>query len=80
MNGLRIVSQLMVDKITTVSKTKLERRVGRLADADIMRLNRAVLVFLGLAASRRECVVQAEAVSQLRKLVPDGPPVFDVSG
>jgi mRNA interferase MazF len=48
-NGLRAASQLMIDKITTVSKGKLERRVGRLSDEDIVRLNRAVLVFLGLA-------------------------------
>lgn len=48
-NGLRAASQLMIDKITTVSKSKLERRVGRLSDEDIVRLNRAVLVFLGLA-------------------------------
>jgi mRNA interferase MazF len=48
-NGLRGGSHMMVDKITTVSKTKLENRVGRLADEDIIRLNRAVVVFLGLA-------------------------------
>jgi len=48
-NGLRATSQLMIDKITTVSKTKLQTRVGRLSDEDIVRLNRAVLVFLGLA-------------------------------
>jgi mRNA interferase MazF len=48
-NGLRATSQLMVDKITTVAKSKLQKRVGRLSDADIVRLNRAVLVFLGLA-------------------------------
>lgn len=48
-NGLRAASQLMIDKITTVSKKKLERRVGRLSDKDIVRLNRAVVVFLGLA-------------------------------
>ena len=39
----------MVDKITTVSKTDLETRVGRLSDEDLARVNRAVLVFLGLA-------------------------------
>jgi len=50
-NGLRAASQLMIDKITTVSKTKLQNRVGRLSDVDIVRLNRAVLVFLGLAGS-----------------------------
>ena len=48
-NGLRAASQLMIDKITTVSKGKLERRIGRLSDEDIVRVNRAVLVFLGLA-------------------------------
>jgi mRNA interferase MazF len=50
-NGLRTASQLMIDKITTVSKNKLESRVGRLSVEDIVRLNRAVLVFLGLAGS-----------------------------
>ena len=48
-NGLRAASQLMIDKITTVSKGKLERRIGRLSGEDIVRVNRAVLVFLGLA-------------------------------
>jgi mRNA interferase MazF len=50
-NGLRTASQLMIDKITTVSKNKLQRRVGRLSVEDLVRLNRAVLVFLGLAGS-----------------------------
>jgi mRNA interferase MazF len=39
----------MADKITTVSKSKLGSHVGRLEDEDMLRLNRAVLVFLGLA-------------------------------
>ena len=52
-NGLRVASQLMVDKITTVAKDKLGSRVGRLDDEDIVRLNRALLVFLGLAVSPR---------------------------
>lgn len=47
--GLRASSQLMVDKSTSVSRTKLETRVGRLSDEDMIRLNRAVIVFLGLA-------------------------------
>lgn len=49
-NGLRAVSRLMVDKITTVPKARIGARVGRSADEDIVRLNRAVLVFLGIAA------------------------------
>ena len=45
-NGLRMACRLMVDKITTVPKTKLGLRVGRLDAEDMLRLNRAVLVFL----------------------------------
>jgi len=52
-NGLRAACRLMVDKITTVPKTKVGVRVGRLDDEDILRLNHAVLVFLGLAVSPR---------------------------
>lgn len=52
-NGLRAACRLMVDKISTVPKTKVGARVGRLDDADILRLNQAVLVFLGLAVSPR---------------------------
>jgi mRNA interferase MazF len=52
-NGLRAPCRLMVDKITTVPKSKIGARVGRLDDEDILRLNQAVLVFLGLAISPR---------------------------
>jgi mRNA interferase MazF len=49
-NGLPEPSSLMVDKITTVPRSKLGEWIGRLDDGDMVRLNRAVLVFLGLAA------------------------------
>ena len=52
-NGLRATCHLMVDKITTVPKTRVGSRVGRLDDEDILQLNQAVLVFLGLAVSPR---------------------------
>ena len=48
-NGLDAPSRLMVDKITTIARNKLGRRIGRLADTDMLRLNRAIIVFLGLA-------------------------------
>ena len=48
-NGLMVASHVMVDKITTVARSKLQKRVGRLAEEDMIRVNRAVLVFLGLA-------------------------------
>lgn len=50
-NGLRAACRLMADKITTVPKSKVGARIGRLDDEDILRLNQAVLVFLGLAMS-----------------------------
>ncbi len=50
-NGLRAPSKLMVDKITTIHKGKLGRRAGRLDDADIPRLDRAIMIFLGLGAA-----------------------------
>ena len=53
-NGLKTPCSLMVDKITTVPKTKIGARVGRLDDEDIVRLNRAVVVFLGLAGATPE--------------------------
>jgi mRNA interferase MazF len=48
-NGLRASCRLMVDKITTVSRAKLGSRIGRLDEEDVVRLNRAILVFLGMA-------------------------------
>ena len=52
-NGLRAPSRLMVDKITTVPKARVGERIGRLDDEDVVRLNQAVMVFLGLAVSPR---------------------------
>jgi mRNA interferase MazF len=52
-NGLRAPCRLMADKITTVPKSKMGTCVGRLDGEDILRLNQALLVFLGLAASPR---------------------------
>ena len=52
-NGLRSLCCMMVDKITTVPKSKLGVQIGRLDDEDILRLNQAMLVFLGLAVSPR---------------------------
>jgi mRNA interferase MazF len=48
-NGLHVPSRIMVDKLTTVPRTRMGRRLGTLAPADMIRVNRAVMVFLGLA-------------------------------
>ena len=52
-NGLRSSCRLIVDKITTVPKSKAGSLAGRLDDEDVRRLNQAVMVFLGLAVSPR---------------------------
>ena len=52
-NGLRQPYRLMADKITTVAKAKLGARIGWLEDEQMRRLDRAMLVFLGLAAPSR---------------------------
>lgn len=48
-NGLRSTSRLMVDKITTLSRSRLGEPIGHLPAPDMARLNRAIAVFLGLA-------------------------------
>ncbi len=52
-NGLTHASWLMVDKLTTLPKTKFGMFVGQLDGADLLRLNQAMIVFLGLAVSPR---------------------------
>ena len=48
-NGLRQECSLMVDKLTTIRRPKLGEQLGQLAEVDMVRLGRAVMVFLGLA-------------------------------
>jgi len=49
LNGLEQPSRLMVDKITTMPRDSLRDHLGRLPEDDLIRLNRALIVFLGLA-------------------------------
>ena len=49
--GIRESSRLMVDKVTTIPRSKLGERVGQLSDDDSIRLSRALAVFLGLAGA-----------------------------
>ena len=42
-------SSIMVDKLTTMPRSKLGARIGAVADADMLALSRAIVVFLGLA-------------------------------
>ena len=53
LNGLQESCRLMVDKLTTVSRSKLGVQVGALEDTDLVRLNGAIVVFLGIASTSR---------------------------
>ena len=48
-NGLHEDCSVMVDKITTVRRERLIRRIGSLSVTDMRRIDRAMLVFLGIA-------------------------------
>ena len=49
-NGLEQPSQLMVDKVTTTRRSSVHRRLGILASTDLIRVERSLLVFLGMGA------------------------------
>jgi mRNA interferase MazF len=48
-NGLRVRSQVMADKPVTIRRERIGRRVGRLDDKDVSRLNIALAFVMGLA-------------------------------
>lgn len=48
-NGLAEPSWIMVDKIATVPRKDVRGTNGRVTDEDMVRLNRALTVFLGIA-------------------------------
>jgi len=50
-NGLDQPSQLMIDKVTTVPRSSVSDRLGRLRDDELVALNRALIVFLGLVST-----------------------------
>ena len=48
-NGLRKPSELMVDILVTARRDRIGSVVGRLADDEMIRAERSLLVFLGFA-------------------------------
>jgi mRNA interferase MazF len=48
MNRLNAPSRIMVDKVTTIPTARLGYRVGRLDADDVTRLDRALMIHLGL--------------------------------
>jgi mRNA interferase MazF len=48
-NGLRSLSQLMIDKVTTVSRTRIAQSIGRLEEDLLLRVSRALALWVGIA-------------------------------
>jgi mRNA interferase MazF len=47
-NGLQVRSQIMIDKITTVPAAKVGQVIGHADDALMVRVNRGLVLFLGI--------------------------------
>ncbi len=48
-NGLRLVSQIMVDKLMTYRRDKIQAPFGRMDDETMLRVGRALAVWIGIA-------------------------------
>jgi mRNA interferase MazF len=48
-NGLRALSQVMVDKLTTVRRERIGATIGDLEPETLTRVNRALALWLGIA-------------------------------
>jgi mRNA interferase MazF len=48
-NGLRAPSDVMIDKIHTVARDKLREKFGAIANEQLIEIERAVAVWLGIA-------------------------------
>lgn len=47
-NGLRVPSQIMIDKAVSVPREKVVQAIGRLDDGLMLAVSRALVAFLGL--------------------------------
>ena len=47
--GLKMASQIMVDKIVALRRERIDQHIGRINDETLIRLNRSLALFIGLA-------------------------------
>ncbi len=47
-NGLATPSSIMIDKITTVHRSKLGQRIGKVSTTEMLQMERGLLVYLGM--------------------------------
>lgn len=48
-NGLNKKSQVMIDKVQAVPRTKLNKSFGRVKDSELLEIERLLAVFLGIS-------------------------------
>jgi mRNA interferase MazF len=48
-NGLQRISQIQIDKIVTVARERVGRVIGRIDDDTLIKVNRSLAVFVGIA-------------------------------
>jgi mRNA interferase MazF len=48
-NGLQNISQIQIDKILSVPRERVDGVIGRLDDATMLKVNRSLAVFAGIA-------------------------------
>jgi mRNA interferase MazF len=48
-NGLQRISQVQVDKVLTVARERIGGVIGRLDDDTLLKVNRSLAVFVGIA-------------------------------
>lgn len=48
-NGLQRISQIQADKVMTVARERVGGVIGRLDDATMLKVNRSLAVFVGIA-------------------------------
>lgn len=48
--GLKIPSQIMIDKIVALRRERIAQRIGQVNDETLIRLNRSLALFIGLAS------------------------------
>ncbi len=48
--GLKVVSQIMVDKIVALRRERIDQNIGTINDETLIRLNRSLALFIGLAS------------------------------
>ncbi len=47
-NGLATPSSIMIDKISTVHRSKLGQRIGKVSTTEMLQMERGLLVYLGM--------------------------------